>query len=95
MLYLVWRHPHNGGPNGLPVVSSEITIEGNGATIESGIPGGFRILDVNNLGNLTLNDVTITGGGTDNYNSGGLVNLGGNVTINNSTTSHRFDSKSF
>src|SRR5262249_9515743 len=43
-------------PTALPVVSSEITIEGNGSTIQraSGAPH-FRLLAVNATGDLTLN----------------------------------------
>ncbi|MDY7080299.1 MAG: right-handed parallel beta-helix repeat-containing protein [Chloroflexota bacterium] len=71
------------GPSGLPVISSEITIEGNGATIEreSGAPD-FRILAVSNSGDLTLNEMTITGGKSD-----GVSNRGGTVTINECTIS--------
>lgn len=70
------------GPNGLPVIDSEITIQGNGATVErdSGAPD-FRILAVSNSGDLTLNDTTITGG------TNGVSNYGGTVTINECTIS--------
>ena len=51
------------GSNGLPVMTSAITIEGNGNTIsrQSGSPD-FRILAVGSGGNLTLNSATISGG---------------------------------
>lgn len=50
-------------PTGLPVVSSPITIEGNGSTIQrdSGAPN-FRIIAVNGTGDLTLNETTVSGG---------------------------------
>lgn len=49
--------------NGLPVVLSPITVEGNGATItRPGSAGRFRILEVAPAGTLTLNHVTISGG---------------------------------
>jgi hypothetical protein len=60
------------GPTGLPVVSSEITIEGNGSTIQrdSGAPN-FRILAVNATGNLTLQETTLSGGVTSGAASDG------------------------
>jgi hypothetical protein len=54
--------PDNGA-NGLPVISSDITIAGNGATITraSSAPS-FRIFYVDSGGALTVNKVTISGG---------------------------------
>jgi hypothetical protein len=51
------------GPNGLPVVKTAITIEGNGSTITrgSGAPG-FRFFFVEPPGNLTLRETTVSGG---------------------------------
>ena len=51
------------GPTGLPVISSVITIEGQGSTItrDSGVPE-FRILAVNSLGDVTLQEATVSGG---------------------------------
>lgn len=65
------------GPTGLPVVSSEITIQGNGSTIKrgSGAPE-FRLISVNPDGNLTLQQITITGGlasGEDFVGRGGGI----------------------
>ncbi|MGW7457348.1 hypothetical protein [Streptomyces sp. NPDC054797] len=52
--------------NGLPVISSEIRIEGRGATIRrdggEGAAARFRILFVGPTGNLTLTRTTISGG---------------------------------
>lgn len=52
--------------NGLPVITSEITIDGNGATIERDGHGKnvpkFRIIYVENTGDLTLKRTTIRGG---------------------------------
>ncbi|MFJ8212141.1 hypothetical protein [Streptomyces sp. NPDC096033] len=57
--------PANPG-NGLPVITSEITIDGRGATIRRDEHGGkvpkFRILFVAPTGNLTLTRTTISGG---------------------------------
>ena len=76
------------GNNGLPVISSQVTIEGNGATIERGgvTPPQFRIFAVDPGGGLTLNQATISGGDTGD-SGGGVVNYEGTVTINNSTIS--------
>lgn len=75
----------------LPVITSTLTIEGNGYTIQRA--GGaplFRILAVDgsgtNNGDLTLNDATITGGDTAS-DGGGVFNDEGTVTISNSTIS--------
>ncbi len=72
------------GDTGLPVISSTITINGNNYTIQRSGATPFRILAANVSGDLTLNDVTITGGYGD---GGGIANYGGTVTINNSTIS--------
>ncbi|MCP5097453.1 MAG: hypothetical protein GY943_18055, partial [Chloroflexi bacterium] len=70
------------GANGLPDISSQITIEGNGSTIErdSGAPS-FRILAVAQLGELTLNEATISGA-----DKSGMQNLG-ILTVNNTVIS--------
>lgn len=83
---------HNAD-NGLPVVASQITIQGNGSTI-TGIPspsfGDFRILAVGAAGNLTLNNCTITRGNAYYLpgGGGGIANLGGTLTLNSSTVSN-------
>ncbi|MEU8432544.1 hypothetical protein AB0F18_06455 [Streptomyces sp. NPDC029216] len=57
--------PVNPG-NGLPVITSEITIDGQGATIKRDDRGNdvpkFRIIFVGPTGNLTLTRTTISGG---------------------------------
>ncbi len=54
------------GANGLPVItSSNLTIQGHGATIERGTTAGtpkFRILDVGAGANVKLDDAIISGG---------------------------------
>ena len=86
------------GPTGLPNVTSEITIEGNGATLQRDIttrpalPAGlpinpnFRILSVAEGASLTLDDVTVTGGNlTDDSVGGGIYSYQGNITLRNNT----------
>lgn len=68
-----------GGANGLPVITSMIIIEGNGATIERSTTGGtpdFRIFYVQSQSDLTLNDITITNG---------AEGLGGGIFVNGGT----------
>jgi len=71
---------------GLPTISSEITIIGNGSTIaRSGDSGTdiFRILHVVSGGTLHVNDLTITNG--EAAFGGGILNEGGIVTLTGST----------
>jgi hypothetical protein len=67
------------GATGLPVISTEITIEGNDSTIQrdSEAPD-FRILAVNPTGNLTLQETTLSGGirGPSTL-GGGIINTAG------------------
>jgi hypothetical protein len=72
----------DNGENGLPVVTTRIGVNGNGATI-AGNNGSFRIWEVDGPGgNLSLQSVTITGGSADI--GGGIENVGGTVTLNHS-----------
>ena len=69
---LAAAHNNFYGPNGLPPISSTITINGNGATIERSSAGGtpnFRFFYV-------------SGGGADTYNAAGDLTLR-NVTLRN------------
>jgi hypothetical protein len=81
------------GPNGLPSITSPITITGAGAdtTIieRDGSALQFRILHVAVAGTLTLDGLTIRGGGGGGifvpFDGGGLLNKGGTVSIISST----------
>ncbi len=81
----------NNYPNGLPVVTSTITINGSGSSIaRSQAPGtaSFRIFEVDAPGNLTLNLLTVTGGNPGGGFGGGIyvnafTNTAG-LTLNNS-----------
>jgi hypothetical protein len=84
----------NDSSNGLPVVTSTVTINGNGSSIaRSQAPGtaDFRIFEVDAPGNLTLNMLTVTGGdttGSAGFDGGGIyvaafTNTAG-LTLNNS-----------
>ena len=78
---------HDGGPNGLPLVTSAITIAGNGSTItcDPGAPQ-FRILGVATNGDLTLQETTLSGGASGAGGGGGMYN-DGNLTLTKSTVS--------
>jgi parallel beta-helix repeat protein len=70
--------------NGLPVVESDVTLEGNGFTIErdAGAPP-FRLLAVSNNGTITLYDVALRNGYA--AHCGGAVVNEGPATLVNST----------
>ena len=70
----------DNGENGLPVVMTRIRVNGNNATIDG--TGAVRVFEVDGPGNLSLQDVTITGGSADI--GGGIENVGGTLTLNNS-----------
>jgi hypothetical protein len=80
------------GPNGLPSITSPLTIRGAGAdtTIleRAGEAPRFRLVHVAVTGALTLTGLTIRGG-TGNFTptagGGGLFNQGGTVTLQNVT----------
>jgi len=75
------------GANGLPVVvSGHLTINGRSAVISRGatVPP-FRILEVGDRGNLTLNDVTVSGGSA--ARGGGILVDSGKLTANRSRIS--------
>ena len=71
----------DNGENGLPVVTSRVSVNGNGATIDG--TDAVRVFEVDGPGgNLSLQNVTITGGSADI--GGGIANVGGTVTLNHS-----------
>jgi hypothetical protein len=63
------------GPNGLPVITSEMVIEGQGATIERAQDAPeFRILQVASGADLTLKDLTLGSGYVSYHPGGGIYN---------------------
>lgn len=68
--------------NGLPVITEDLTIEGNGSTItRSGIAPMMRILEAADGVNLTLQDVNFKDGSLTSGN-GGAVLAAANSTLN-------------
>jgi hypothetical protein len=82
------------GANGLPSITSALTVNGRGATIVRNTTAGaprFRLFHVAATGNLTLNQVTLRGGSATvasgyGMNGGSLFNWG-TVTLTNGTIS--------
>jgi hypothetical protein len=73
----------DNGENGLPIVMTGISVNGNGATIDG--TGSVRIFEVDGPGSLSLQNVTLTGGFADI--GGAIANEGGAVTLNHSQVS--------
>lgn len=77
-------HDQTYGPTSLPIITSTITIQGNGARIRRQGPSEFRLMAVGKTGDLTLQDVDLSNGvffkGAGIFNNGTLV-------IQNSTIS--------
>ena len=78
------------GANGLPVITSPITINGSGTTI-AGNNSNFRIILIAGAagGRLTLNGITVTGGNASGQQppasfGGGIFNFAGTLTLNQS-----------
>jgi hypothetical protein len=73
------------GANGLPVITSPLTIQGQGADLtamrrDPGAPTSFRLMSIAASGVLTLDGLTLRGG-ANFYCGGGLFNDGGTVTL--------------
>lgn len=65
------------GPNGLPWISSAVTINGNGAIMmRQGSGPELRVLAVGVMGDLTLNNVTVQGGWVSTFGGDGIFNQG-------------------
>lgn len=70
------------GPTGLPPVNSVITIQGNGATVQRAANAPFfRLFDVQQFGNLSLESVGLAGGYIPVGSGGGIRNKQGTLTI--------------
>lgn len=68
------------GATGLPVVTSEIIIQGNGHTMRSASGAGrFRIIAIGKEGTLALNNATVSGGRADVRTTELLEGRGGGV----------------
>jgi hypothetical protein len=75
------------GPNGLPIIHSNVTIDGRNSTIRRAPAApAFRILVVNSSGTLALNDLTLEGGDSGpTYCGGALLNAFGSAALTRTT----------
>ncbi len=83
--------PDVRGKNGLPPITSTITINGNGSTIQRTGASAFRLLHVANRGNLTLDQITLSGGlatAAGDGRLGGAILSKGQLLLRNSTVSN-------
>ncbi len=71
------------GKNGLPAITSDITISGNGAKIVGKF--GFRLFAVKSTGDLTLDNVTVSGG---SEKFGGAIFNYGTLTLTDATVTN-------
>jgi len=62
----------DNGANGLPIITTSVTINGNGSTLARSGALAFRFFEVTG-GSLTLNSLTLTGGNPGAGNDGGAV----------------------
>ncbi|MGZ8226535.1 MAG: choice-of-anchor Q domain-containing protein [Methylococcaceae bacterium] len=82
------------GPNGLPTITSPITITGNAPTIERSSASGtptFRLFNIAKTGSLTLNNVKLTRGKITGFSGGAIRNEGIFSLINSTVTSNSTD----
>jgi hypothetical protein len=74
------------GDTALPPITGNITIKGNGATLERAATApDFRLFGVDGTGTLTLENLTLNGGSLNENAGGAIVNVGGTVNLNNVT----------
>jgi hypothetical protein len=71
----------------LPRITTSITVYGNGATIERDAAAtlDFRLFYVDATGDLSLDNVTVSGGSVSDGSGGGILSDGGALTVTNST----------
>jgi hypothetical protein len=84
--------PFQFDTNGLPVITSTLTITGAGAattSIERGVSApDFRLVHVAAAGTLTLRGLTLSGGGFSFAGNGGGILNNGTLTLSHSTLSN-------
>jgi Big-like domain-containing protein len=74
------------GSNGLPVVVTPISIQGNGATITRSSGAGFRFFQVSSVGDLSLDALTLSNGSnTGSGDGGGAIFALGPLSVTRST----------
>ena len=81
---LVASYVFETGDNGLPLITSEITIDGQGFSLTRTGDERFRFLYVAPQGMLTINNTTLSNGYEDREGRGGAIYSDGILNINNS-----------
>ena len=69
------------GPDGLPIITGNITLEGRNTTIRRNAVALFRIVEVAAGATLNLRGITITGGDAGADTGGGILNARGSVLL--------------
>ena len=74
------------GPNGLPSITSAVTVRGSGSVVARD-PGAapFRLFHVEHGGSLRLEDVTLRGGRTEAHDGGAVYVAGGELAAVDTT----------
>lgn len=81
------------GDTGTAEVTTEVTIEGNGSTLDVDPTGDdVRFFAVGSSGDLTINDLTMKNGYTRDYGGGAIINDGGQLNVNDSTFTNNYNS---
>ncbi|MGQ0619173.1 MAG: choice-of-anchor Q domain-containing protein [Panacagrimonas sp.] len=75
------------GPTGLPLITSEIVIQGNNNSISRSSVDEFRLLAVTSSGDLTVQQTTLSGGYASGSYGGGAIYSSGTLTLDRSTVS--------
>jgi Ricin-type beta-trefoil lectin domain len=76
------------GGTGLPVITGQVSIQGNGATITRSATAAFRLFDVASGGSLSLSGLTLSGGLANNgVSGGGAIFSHGPLTVSQTTFS--------
>lgn len=82
---------YKDGPNGLPSISTQIAINGSGATIERDQDGDpFRIFHIATNGDLALNQVTVRGGNVNHDAGGSGIYSRGRLALTKSTVAENW-----
>lgn len=69
------------GPDGLPIITGNITLLGHNTVIKRNAAAQFRIIEVASGAVLNVRDVTISGGDSGVNTGGGILNARGNVLL--------------
>ncbi len=77
--------PSSYGDNGLPIITDDLVIKGNGHTIRRTSTTPFRHLLVNSGAHLWLDDVILENGDARSGNGGAIFLFGAILTLTNST----------